>query len=482
MARPATVAALLSALVLAALVIAAVEPWQPPPPDDVGPHSYSGRVLGYRGLYETLDALGFSVSRHTGSPGRLFEGDRRVLLLDPNLFRIEREKGYLAQMERWIASGGEAVVLTRDLRLFDGPEVFPAEAEDPAPEDGSEDPFQTEEDRLREVLGPDEFRHRLGVGDIRIEPEEDDSFGPEAESLPEALRRGLRVPARPDGRYEPVFSGTFRPWGRDIRTLALPTEDYTWFAGPGVDRAVGRVDIESMDGELRPVVLEYVRGAGRVILVSEPSLLNNRGLREADNAVMAVRLAAGDGGRPLVIDEYYHGALEGLNPFALLRVHPYGAVAASLLAATLLWAWSSGVRFGAVVPHRVEPRRSILEYVDAMARLFRRARKGRFALETNRDGLLDEIRSELFLGPGVSPDAVVRRLALSDRARAERLESALKEVGAALMSPDEIPAAELLRLQERLEACRTSKGFNPTPRTPARSTASPASTVAPLKR
>jgi hypothetical protein len=221
-----------------------------------------------------------------------------------------------------------------------------------------------------------------------------------------------------------------------------------------------------------PIALAFKQGLGRVVLVSEPTLFNNIGLGEADNAVLACRLALGAGERPIVFDEYYHGALSGLGASALVGVFPYGAVAAFVLLATIIWAWSNGVRFGPPLDAPAESRRNILEYVDAMARLFQRGAKRAFVLRTNREGLLEELRRELHLASGSPSDIVRRRLLHADEARGRRLDEVLNEVDRVLVAGQPVSETELHHFQERLETCRTLKAPNPAPSPSARPKAS----------
>jgi hypothetical protein len=453
-------------LILAGMIVSAVSPWLEPSPSEYAAFSYSGRTVGYRGLYELLQHFKVPVERHRGTPESLFKGARRVLLLEPELFLLEREKSYLARMEDWLRRGGELVVVSRQLELLrDSPELA--------------GPFDSERrEQIRTILGPDEFLMRLGVADLATEPEpwvvRDDTFAG-------AVREAVRGTPKPETEREPRCTGSLKDACDGIEAIALP-RDFCWFEGDGADAAIGAIRVEDERGYPRIVALEYERENGRVILVSEPTLFNNIGLGAAGNAVLAYRLAAGTGEKPVVFDEYYHGALTSLGAFALAVVFPYGPIVFSILLASLLGAWAFGVRFGPPAPHVPPTRRSFLEYVDAMARLFRRGAKNRFVLQTNRAGLLDELREGLYLPHG-TPEALLHtRLRQADPARQERLAAVLAEVDKTLAAPGKLGAARLMELQERLESCRmTPLRHTPSRLLPGR-TASKASTAAPSMR
>lgn len=447
MFRPWVVAVGLVTLVVTGMLWSAVKTWLPPPPSSYGTHSYSGRTVGYRGLYETLEELGVPVRRSWDTPDELFRGERRVLLLQPRLELVEREKAYLAVLERWLEAGGELVVVTRHLEFLE--EEFK-----------DADGFDDEEERrnrrrkMEEILGKDRFPSVLGVEGLRIASAYD-LYG--MKKTLETFDGPISLAVEPDWEYAASFDGTLASLEGSVESLALPDEELRWFEGEAVERAVGKVEIGETEEDRAPIALEFRRGQGRVTLIAEPTLLNNIGLGKSDNAVLACRLIAGDGNREVVFDEYYHGALAELGPSALLVRHPYGTMAAFVLVASLLWAWANAVRFGPPVPATEAPRRSILEYVDAMSRLFHRGRKTVFVLRVNREGLLDELRRELRLPHGTPQSEIVRRLSRAEPERARRLEEVLREVDRALAAEGPPSEHDLTTLQERLETCRSRK-------------------------
>ncbi len=89
------------------------------------------------------------------------------------------------------------------------------------------------------------------------------------------------------------------------------------------------------------------RDRGTVDVLSDPDVLDNHGLRSADNARFAVELIDGlrDGG-PVVIDETMHGYAQ--NPSLLHAVFEFPLVLATLqvLVCAILVVWAAMVRFG----------------------------------------------------------------------------------------------------------------------------------------
>ena len=121
----------------------------------------------------------------------------------------------------------------------------------------------------------------------------------------------------------------------------------------------GEVVVGDGDGA---VVSRWERGAGELIVVSDPWLFTNEWIGMDDNGVLAVRLA---GAGPVVFDEYVHGfgidqGLGGLGA-ALRRLGLVGLVAA------LVAMWAIGKRVGPAeqTERALPPPRAA--YLDALA-------------------------------------------------------------------------------------------------------------------
>jgi len=131
------------------------------------------------------------------------------------------------------------------------------------------------------------------------------------------------------------------------------------------------------------------------------------------------------------------------------------------------------------VPEHEVYRRNVLEYVDAMARLFRHGRQYAFVLSTCRAGVLDAIREDLGLQHGTAEAVVLKHLAQRDPERARQLEASLTAVRQAFANQDTLTADELVRLQERMDVCRIPTRSRPTaPPHPKSASTSPRSTSA----
>jgi hypothetical protein len=123
------------------------------------------------------------------------------------------------------------------------------------------------------------------------------------------------------------------------------------------------------------------RGRGRVVLVADPSPLENRLLDEADNAALALGLA-GDRARPVRFAEAFHGYGEARGLGALpvrWRIALAGAGLALLVAML-----AAARRIGPADEEPERPRPARREYVDAMALTLERTGDRSEALEPLR--------------------------------------------------------------------------------------------------
>lgn len=158
---------------------------------------------------------------------------------------------------------------------------------------------------------------------------------------------------------------------------------------------------------------EVRRGAGRVIFLSSPYLITNRGLRDEDNAVLLARLLRPERGR-LYIDEFHHGFRQERGLSSYLRDSSLWLAVCQLLLLLLFLGWRVSSRFGPPLGFYEEEARGSGDYVRAMSRIYAQGGHDQHALQV----LLDDLGR-----------ACVDRFKLPGEARGEALASALEQAG-----------------------------------------------------
>ena len=125
-------------------------------------------------------------------------------------------------------------------------------------------------------------------------------------------------------------------------------------------------------------------GKGRVVAIADPAVVTNKALREADNAVWLVTLAASWGNGRVLFDEYHHGFGVKRSPTELTNAFfatPWGWSVLQLAAAGMLFIFGVRRRFGRMEESLAVSRTSPIELAQARAGIFRVADAKPLAVE-----------------------------------------------------------------------------------------------------
>jgi hypothetical protein len=314
--------------------------------------TYHSGPTGTRALHDFLNESGYKVIRWRESPERLLSDSGSlvktfVVVGDTQISFTEDE---LAALHKWVASGGRFVLIDRGVSSevvpksggwsvlpkmgeFPGFDIDPANANQMTENVTALHPVQpTVLTRGVETVMPSRFASRLRVEPPKKETEE---FDPLADD---------------DEKTEPY-------------TDKSPT--------PTVHIADG-------DGAL---LVDYAYGDGTVVVLTDPYMVTNGGLKLNDNLQLAINtLVYRDG--LVAFDEYHQG--RGISRNALAGYFagtPVLALAAQVVLLILLMLWTNSRRFGRPLPLPKVDRRSSLEFVASMAELQERSRAYDLAIE-----------------------------------------------------------------------------------------------------
>lgn len=411
--------------------------------------SYGTRASGYRGLFETLSELRIESRRQLPPPVSQMPTDHTLVFLAPHRNLVGVEPAYLEALNDWIRRGGRVVV---------GPAAFEHGG------GGAEDRQDEPEVELPDVLDT------LGLPSVSILPVDiATGSGPtpippgdarrvrrqrrSLDELPEALLDAWTArppPIRPTAvKAEGALSGL----GGLVESLVIPG-DVVHTVASDVDEPTGRITFADADDVHHALVADFPRGEGEIVVIGDPLLLANRFLAHADNSVLAVHLLSPERG-PVIFDEFYHGLSVRGNPLYLLTRPGYAAVAVAVLLAISAWTWREAVFLGPPLPDESSRRRDIGEYVQAMARFFRRAPTSRpFLVREVRDGVLYALCQEIGLPPQThEKDAIVAAIARRDPDRAAQLERVLGDIDDRLAHPQHWSETQTYLAIQRITAC-----------------------------
>ena len=175
------------------------------------------------------------------------------------------------------------------------------------------------------------------------------------------------------------------------------------------------------------LLIDYTYGSGKVVLLSDPYIVSNSGIKLNDNLQLALNLVTAREGL-IAFDEYHQGKGPIQNSFSgYFAGTPVLLIAGQLGLIALLVLWTKGSRFGRPLPLRQVDRRSSLEFVASMAELQLRARAFDLAIEN----VYTRMRRVLARHAGVdynSPRSeIASRIAARGTIDGNRLETLMRE-------------------------------------------------------
>jgi Domain of unknown function (DUF4350) len=422
--------------------------------------TYNAGATGTRALYDLLSESGQKVIRWQETPHGLLTqtGENR-----PSTFviigkaRIPFDKDEIQSLMKWVEYGGRLVIIDRtpDPRLLPSSDSWNISAKTNELPRSNVHPNNTDEmtagvspvrpsqpsllTRNVESVMPSRFAGAINVStktettQPRQSPTPVTGIGPDDDEEDEDL------PPPPPVRTPPKRSPTPAPTPKSV------DEDQP-FQSPA--------PIAYLEDHRGALLLDYPHGAGRIIVLSDPYIVANGGLRLADNLQLAINTVASAGGL-IAFDEYHQGRAASRNQLiAYFAGTPilWMVVQGALLVLVILW--TRGRRFARPLPLVRVDRRSSLEFVASMAELQQRARAYDLAIEN----IYTRLRRVLVRQAGLSHNSprseiAARAAARSEKLNAAELETLMRECEDAINGAplDTQKALELVRRLRRIE-------------------------------
>jgi hypothetical protein len=319
--------------------------------------TYHSGPTGVRALHDFLNESGHKVVRWKEPPQKLFTDSGKLVktLVVVGQIEVPFTGPETAAITKWVEQGGRYVIIDRNplgepndkrptswnikSRRLDSPtlDVNPADAKQMTAEVVAFQPVQPTilTQNIQSVL-PSRFASRM-----TIEP-----------------------PAEVNAQNDD------------------PTEyDYEDAPPPEQSTSLSPAPVVHIADDKGALLIDYSYGQGKVVLLSDPYVVSNGGIRLNDNLQLALNVLTAEEGL-IAFDEYHHGKGTRQNTFAgYFAGTPVLLVAAQIGLLVLLVLWTKGRRFGRPLPLPQVDRRSSLEFVASMAELQQRARAFDLAIE-----------------------------------------------------------------------------------------------------
>jgi hypothetical protein len=398
--------------------------------------TYHSGPTGTRALHDFLNEAGYKVMRWRESPERLFsESGKRV-----NTFvvigrtQIEFTGNEAEALRDWVTRGGRLVLIDRKID----------EAIAPKSEGWSlrarEWDYPTFEDNPGDV-------QQMTKGVTALKPVQPTLLTNTIKSvMPSRFASRLSViPPPKEQKPEHVLNDDFD----DDEDEPAPR-----VAPKAITSSAPIIHIGNREGAL---LVDYTYGAGRIVVLADPYIVSNSGIRLNDNLQLAINTLSAGGGL-IAFDEYHQGKGISQNPWAgYFAGTPVLAIVAQIGLVILLIVWTNARRFGRPLPLPQTDRRSSLEFVASMAELQERSRAFDLAIEN----IYTRTRRVLARYAGIdynsSRSEIARRVADRSTIDAGKLETLMRQCEEAI-NGEQINWRQSLDLVRRLRELERTLG------------------------
>jgi hypothetical protein len=362
--------------------------------------TYHSGPTGVRALYDFLNESGYKVTRWKETPQKLLTDSGRsvktfVITGDIKVRFTDAETDALLN---WIKSGGRLVLIDRNPQQDRGakPGSWNIRVQTFATPTLETDPSDSQQ-MTNDVVAFKPVQPTLLTRNI-------DSVMPS--------RFASRLSISPVTALDAVTVDASDP----DETPAEPTTE------------VAPAPVVHMFDDKGALLVDYTYELGRVVILTDPYMISNGGIKLNDNLQLAINIVGAGGDGLIAFDEYHQGKGRTQNTFAgYFAGTPVLLLAAQIGFVVVLILWGRGSRFGRPLPLAQVDRRSSLEFVASMAELQQRARAFDLAIEN----IYTRTRRVLARHAGVdynsSRSEIASRIASRGTIDGRRLETLMRE-------------------------------------------------------
>jgi hypothetical protein len=376
--------------------------------------SYHSGPTGARAFHDFLSESGYKVMRWRETPEKLLSkaGEHVSTFVVIGTTRLPFSQEQIKALHQWIANGGCFLLIDRE-------------------------PSQ----RMLPKAGDWAINSRsLDFTSFDLEPADASAMTKDVAAFkpvqPTWLTRKVEsvMPSRFAGRFSVAPAPKPKPSPHSSPAARSTPEDEEPFDAPPpppvaepVETKVSTAPVIHVADKNGALLVDYAYGAGRVIVLSDPYVVTNRGMQTDDNLQLAINAVTASGGL-IAFDEYHQGHGATGNAFAIYFAGtPVLAIGAQILLVVLLILWTNARRFARPLPLAQVDRRSSLEFVASMAELQERSRAFDLAIEN----VYARTRRVLARYAGVtynsSRSEIAARIAARSKVEAQQLETLMRQ-------------------------------------------------------
>ncbi len=347
--------------VLAALSAATYSQKDKTPDSEAFPNrsTFNSGPTGTQAYYSLLSETGHRVTRWQQNPLALSttkEKDIPAVFVIVGTTRRDFEKNEAEAVLRWVAAGGRLVIIDREpmgdlIKTSSAWRMAVTSHDDP------------------EILTIDPFDQAQMTEDTpAVKPVQPSLFTSGVNAVQTSrFAASVSMNRTEDGDSEEHMTSSI--FSAPAKSMITTLADYS-----------PAVHVASPDKN-QNILVDAPYGEGRVVILTDPYVVSNGGIRITDNARLAVNLVSTANGL-VAFDEYHQGY--GADSGRFLQFFAGTPVIALFLQGALIVGflfYSQSRRFGRAIPQHEPDRLSKLEYVTAMAELQQRTRAYDLALE-----------------------------------------------------------------------------------------------------
>ena len=394
--------------------------------------TYHSGPTGTRALHDFLSESGYKVMRWREAPDRLLsEAGGNVstfVVIGPTQLPFSEDQSKV--LREWISRGGCFVFIDRDFnfndpsglgrwnlttRTFEFPsfDVDRGDAAQMTQDVNAVTPVQPT--RLTHNVGsvmPSRYGARFTITPVEPKPHNAIATTPPTSEAPKSE----------DEEFPPLFESDESPTPATETDVPPPPA-----VAPAEQAPASTAPVVHLADKNGAVLVDYVYGNGRIILLSDPYIVTNAGIRANDNLQLAINVLTSYEGL-IAFDEYHQGRGVTRNAFAsYFSGTPVIAIGAQIVLLILLVLWTNARRFGRPLPLPHVDRRSSLEFVASMAELQERSRAFDLAIEN----IYSRTRRVLARYAGVNYNSsraeIAQRVAARSTIDAHQLETLMRQ-------------------------------------------------------